>query len=468
MSASLTKIEQFLEAKAEPGQFDSTGEFRISGDKALEKLANHSVQDSTQWVLKLVQAAVSIKAQEIRFFQYRKSNRADIITGTLPSPAHFQEALLQLQHGQDVFLKELCTGLRPLLKMDHLRVLWMNQGAQTGLQWNGENFVDLESSPLESSECGLRIEFPVPLFSFSRRAEETRLLQEYCRWCPIPLKLDSRLVNNKDNVQSSKFSPRKHGQDSPRILISGWFDAEHPRPFQPARLQKLEPQRFQDELRSASPFLYAAKPEESEKLGGFSLFCSYSFASWRIVDVGSNYGKRKVLPLLEDFYFRATRLGVVCAQLRYKNFGVGGEFVMPGDELNSDLTGLTLSLSPEFCEALASHLRGLEQMVKWTGAQVQTHASRTTPADVAEGVSNVGLGIGAGIVVAIAGLASGGIMTLAAPFMPFYFASLTNRDTPEVKQKLPVWLEEAMTKLGGLEYPMLPRKCDLELGVLEN
>ena len=457
----MTKLQEFLDEKAEPGQFDSTGQFKLAGDKALKKLSAHSIQEPSLWVLKVVQAAVAARAQEIHLFHFRRCSRADILMETLPDPQQFQDALLKLEHGDNIFLSQLCIGLRPLLQMDYLRVIWLSPEHSGALQWNGRELVTSATHDPYSHKTMLRIEFPVSFFSFSARATETTLLQQRCRWCPIPLKLDGRLVNNEDNLPKSGFPNSRHGTDSPRYLASGWFGLQEDSKFTTAVPKIAAVERFQDPLRGDSPFLYWSQPRDCHSLGGFSVFCSYSFTSWVVKELLTNYGKREIGPLLETFYVGATRYGVLCAYLSSPNFGLGGEFIATGDDLRSDLTGLSLNLTPEWCEKVQEHLKSLNRVLKSTKAEISVHESRLTPADIAESLGFLGFGVLAGVVTAVVGIASGGLVSLAAPFVPFYFVSLAERDTPEVKKALPLVISQGMKKFSG---PLDLQKWNLDLG----
>ncbi len=445
-----TKFQKFLEDKAQPGRFDSSGEFKIAGHKALEKLAEHSVTDPAHWVLKVVQAGVSAQAREVRFVHFSTVNRADIVMEQLPSESMLLDSLLRLEHSENVFLRELCTGLRPLLVKDYVRIYWLQSGRQTGIQWDGQEFHSLAPKTNDSTETFLRIEFPLPLFNFSIRAEESTLLHRRCRWCPIPVKLDQKLVNSQANVRNSDFHRGDHGKDSPRHLAQGWFGCTGSDPtIELSNPVLAQVGRLADPLRTDSPFLYWPKPEKATtpSLGGFSLYCSYEITSTLIVDLLSNYGKRDIAQLRESLHLGATRYGVLCAELTHKEFGIGGEFVFPADEQKSDLTGLTLTITPAWCQQVQAKIQCLSKVLNTIDTEVSTHSSSLTVGDIAEKCGHFGLGLGIGTAAAVLGLVTGGVvLSLASPALPFYFLILSKRDEPEVLEALPEWVQEGLEK----------------------
>ncbi|MCW5871526.1 MAG: hypothetical protein KIS61_30010, partial [Candidatus Eremiobacteraeota bacterium] len=60
-----SELEEFLRAQVDEGAKDSSGQFTLSREKALEKLAAYQLQGGHAWVLKIVQAVVASGASQL-------------------------------------------------------------------------------------------------------------------------------------------------------------------------------------------------------------------------------------------------------------------------------------------------------------------------------------------------------------------------------------------------------------------
>ena len=86
-------LDSFLKEQ-EVGAIDSTGEFTIAADKALEKLAHSQLPDPSYWVLKVVQAATCLGADQL---EVKVGRRVSVLKMHVPA----EISVIQLQKGLD-------------------------------------------------------------------------------------------------------------------------------------------------------------------------------------------------------------------------------------------------------------------------------------------------------------------------------------------------------------------------------
>ncbi len=332
---------RFLEEKAQPGRFDSEGHFSVSTELALRKLKDHALVDPSQWVLKLVQAGVAGRADEIAIKAFRNSTRADIVLSDLAPLDTFEGALLRLESARGSLMGELCVGLRALLNQHQFRLLWCDGESAQGFVWDGSELHHAKPHPCSVTSSRLRLEMSGPQCSAASRAEETRLLQERCRWCGVTLTLDGRQVNGPDNLPRSQFPLTRHGTDSPRYLASGWLRDTLPE-VEPSDPVSPVLKKGQDVLRAGTPFLHWPRRQTHQFGGGFCLYVSYEFLDDSSPGFLSYFGDPIPSLLNEVFCLGVNRLGVLCGGYESEDFGIGGQVVICGDALATDLVGLNV------------------------------------------------------------------------------------------------------------------------------
>ena len=212
-------IEEFLSAETAGGVVDSTGCFTVSQEKALRKLADYQLPRTSAWVLKMIQAGVAGGGSSIRIRQERKSTSFSF------SQAHFGtlEELSQIwrepQHQVTPAQAHLMVALRTVAFSRRRPVLVTHRTEGDSIEslfWNGSNLALKKALPgslkgtlnrlkLESGEYRFHISAsPLsPDRSIQRTsgvddilAGEFKELVSYATVCPVPLSLDGRSLNH--------------------------------------------------------------------------------------------------------------------------------------------------------------------------------------------------------------------------------------------------------------------------------
>lgn len=427
-------LDQFIANKSSLGQYDSIGSFTISGEKALEKLAHHTLEEHSQWILKMVQGAVAGAAQRLVIKQLRTGTQIDFHFEQAPDCEDFQRGMLDPNFAACEAVHELIIGLRVLLLKRQLVLEWEHG---TALVWNGAQF-DL------CERRGRRITVPFRLFvkntniggvMLSAKKIRTQILDEieqlYKRalFAPLEIVVDGQTLNHLKQPPATSNPKRDHSRFSPRNLCAGSFDLNGEGHVQVAPAPLVSANGFlKDSFRGETPFVIWPAQQLSPQ-GHFALFVSYGTNEEDDQEVG-------FLPLAETFQFAWTRLGVVCAVRNYPYSGFGGYLQVRGDHLTADLSGLKTRADEELENAHQVFLELTELTLPTLMEEITNHQSRLDKKDVMEGV--LSLGIAGGVTGYVAGaallqLTSGTAIALMAAAGGAAGASMGNRDLPSVK-----------------------------------
>lgn len=193
-------INSFL-ADQRDGLFDSTGEFTISAEKALKKLAVNQLHDPCLWVLKIVQFATLMQAEHIDFVFDRRVTR---VSSTLSRQLFFHEfhkGLDRFDPLPDRALEHLVVALRALGGFASRRFALSLSGPDGTelLTWDGTKLhagsstevTDYPAFHLEvtSSDRSMLTALVDPLAT-NRRAQEAKFLREQGHTTPCLLRVD--------------------------------------------------------------------------------------------------------------------------------------------------------------------------------------------------------------------------------------------------------------------------------------
>ncbi len=426
-------LDQFIANKGSLGQYDSIGSFTISGQKALEKLAKHTLVEHSQWILKMVQGAVAGSATKLEIKQLRQGTQIDFHFPQAPDCEHFQRGILDPRFEAEPAVRELILGLRVLLLKQQLILEW-DHG--TALVWNGAQF-DL------CEKRGRRIAVPFRLFVKNTRVggvllsakkartqmlDEIQQLQKWALYAPLEIVVDGQPIHFLKQLPATSNPKRDHCRFSPRNLCAGSFSLSGEGAVELAPEPAVSANGFlRDSLRAEAPFLVWPAPGPNSE-GHFGIFVSYAVADQDDQEPG-------FLPLTETFQIVWTRLGVVCAVANFPYSGFGGCLQLKGDHLGADLSGLNLQTEGESKTAPAIFQDLTDQLLPPLLESITNHQSRLDKKDLMEGV--LSLGIAGGVTGYVTGaallqLTSGASLVMAAAGGAAG-ASMGNRDLPNVK-----------------------------------
>jgi hypothetical protein len=231
----MNNLDSFLKEEQGVGLIDSTGQFTIAADKALEKLAHSQLPDPSYWILKVVQFATGYGVKKM---DVKVGRRVTSVQMELPAPL----SVIQLQQGLDSvdplpspFLDHLVTGLRALGGVDS-RVFVLNlksPDVSEFLLWDGEKLSarqEEQRSPratltLEVSSKGGSI-WNMDWKSRQSRIGEIHALGSRAFIAPLELRVDGRLLTYDHLDQPGyfvqpllwDFAPFEGGTDLPFFM----------------------------------------------------------------------------------------------------------------------------------------------------------------------------------------------------------------------------------------------------------
>lgn len=212
MEASHSAIDALLQSKRAEGEVDSTADFTIDHLKARQKLTENQLPQPGLWLVKLVQAAVAAQADSIQInFGKRK---VEVLFPLAQLPWKPERVLSELLSGalpKESALLHLFAGLRGSIFEDTILAEWSMCG-------DGKRFrvrFDSEGTHITEESCddkaafylstsrpprwpGFKKAAAMPVKHLLRRtAEEYMAIQNYAWACPIPLKLDGRVLETR-------------------------------------------------------------------------------------------------------------------------------------------------------------------------------------------------------------------------------------------------------------------------------
>ena len=216
----LSELEQFLLEQVEEGTHDSAGQFTLSRDKALEKLAAFQLPRATAWVLKVVQAAV-VAASDALFVRQTGTDTEFLFT----PPSHwtldmveaaFYDPEIASERALDHFKRALWS-----VSLNDMRPFRLVLPGSTGaLVWTGHEFRRLAAAPQNrlllltvshrSVYAGKGIVGLRTLQAARTNADILAELVNFAFVCPIQLQVDSRRLDALQGCPHHGCNPKSY------------------------------------------------------------------------------------------------------------------------------------------------------------------------------------------------------------------------------------------------------------------
>ncbi|MBT9583947.1 hypothetical protein IV102_11440 [bacterium] len=227
----LSELEQFLQQQVDEGQRDSSGQFTLSRDKALEKLAAFQLPRASAWVLKVVQGVVASQAPSLTIKQTSTDTEFYFDPAQAWTLAMIEAAFYDPESSDSLALDYLKRGLWAvsLNEMRPFRLALPNH--PEALVWTGQEFRRAAGQSPDSVSLMVshRTLFEgkgiILLRSFEAARVNAQILEELTQFayvCSIPLTVDRRRI---DALQACP----SHGQSASSYPIRlGFAKADLP------------------------------------------------------------------------------------------------------------------------------------------------------------------------------------------------------------------------------------------------
>ena len=198
------QLETVLESLRAEGHWQSSGAFTVLAD-ARQKLSAYLLESPADFVLKLVQAGVALRAREIAFGLTRRQLSCRLI-GVTSSADQLMRLLTPFLQGEGwsgggwhhfalAFNTVMFTSPQGL----HLAYWDGREGFR--FEWLGSQYRRTPVAPKSEPEVSLEVAHrPNSLWDWlwqllqPRPAAEARLLRQRARWCPVPITLNGEAL----------------------------------------------------------------------------------------------------------------------------------------------------------------------------------------------------------------------------------------------------------------------------------
>ena len=207
------ELQRYLDQQQAEGRFFESSQFSLDSLRARTKLARFQLPLPGLWLVKLVQAAVALKAEQV---QVRFGNRRLEVHFLPEEPLEADQILHEVLSGAlpaSKGLLHLVTGLRSSGAELTETVSWSSGSSSVTLRadgseiraWEGQGITIQATRPVRSRSLGSMLASPVSYLA-RQTLEEYDCLTERCWPCPIPVYVDGRRLNE------GYYSPHASGR----------------------------------------------------------------------------------------------------------------------------------------------------------------------------------------------------------------------------------------------------------------
>lgn len=200
-------IDNYLSEQAKDGQHDSAGVFTLDLSKAASRLEDFALPSSHHYLLKVVQIASQLGAQEMRFklekFRTSVHFRAPV-GGSVTNSEHIYRAFADPLNVQDELMSDLISALLGSLTKDVLEILWSYSEGHRGRRvkikerhFEAKDFVLSKPLAEEDFPCAFTLSVLHPktwLFwkASTRQLEASQLIEATTKLSRLTIFIDGR------------------------------------------------------------------------------------------------------------------------------------------------------------------------------------------------------------------------------------------------------------------------------------
>lgn len=414
-----SEFSKHLDRLREGGASHGEGVFTVALDKAAAKMGKHALEHRSDWVLKLVQAAVTAGAPALDIKLQREAVIAHFeVEGAVCGLDCLAQAMVDPTIEVSSWMQELCVGLRSLIAQEtDFEIVH----GDDSLKFTQGNLV--KGSLEEPVGCVFFLKVqPGREWSLQQARvalELSQALKTRAAFAPLHLILDGKTVC-RPPYPHSKHERVKHSFVSPTSLLECEFRLNQEPGPGPVR-EDARHRFLHDGLSSIETFLRYRFVDQVPE-GRLMLFASY-------FDNDTEGALERDMHF-EDLEILWTKHGVVVGRQVLADLPLGGVLHFEDPGLQTDLTGLKAGLGLREADLLAKvaavcepALLGLEEKLESHVSRISVMRSQMSAREVSGFAGGVGALVGIGglmmfgpvaPVAAVAGCAATFVGTLFA------------------------------------------------------
>lgn len=197
-----SELELFLQTQQSEGVSESSGEFTIARDKALQKLAEFQLPFEGAWAVKVFQSLIAMGLEQPLSVQL--TSRVAIFRCKLPeqlTSRQLEDAYFNPEPSKHRELKHLTSALWAVGVNKKRGFQLSLPGEPVTLFWNGSSMSHVEQEVnsdflLSVTHTAITTNWMMtPLAAAKANANTTKALSEYCYSSPVPLSVDGRRID---------------------------------------------------------------------------------------------------------------------------------------------------------------------------------------------------------------------------------------------------------------------------------
>jgi hypothetical protein len=210
-------LKHFL-AGQQIGTLDSVGEFTLCSAQAMEKMARHQLASPGLWLVKVAQAAVSLRASEVSY-DFERSRAVIRFFGTPPIDGQeLGRSLLSGELPGEAWKHHLVVGLRAFMAQEPKRLAWLDSSNRLTVVGAAKSPRAEGSKEDRGATLVIMAELQPPsgLFKWvSQSSFDPTAISRHCQLCHVPIRVNGSCV-------SRQFPPRREvlkGLDQESIAL---------------------------------------------------------------------------------------------------------------------------------------------------------------------------------------------------------------------------------------------------------
>ena len=382
-------IDQLIAKAIDVGTFESEGKFTLAAGAALEKLAAFQLGRPSAWILKVIQAAVALKGQQITIVQSTEGTGFVIDDPELFELPDFEKALLATDVVLDGGVGHLAIGMRAVGFGDQrpFTLALEGDGQQILFHSDGKAFSRSEKPIENSSSHRIQIGVAFPAEDRGRRLgglkrsagramAEFEEVISFAESCPIPLVFDGRRVDTMDAVWkfanksscarlSVGWSGRHDTSDLPSLALPQGLGSSE---YNPSVKDKLADKFTDDRVFFFDGDLSQTRAKMLTKINYY----------YKVISHRSKHKSFEFQSIPRPSYCCWVSDGVVVQRdlIPWTTSAVTCDVYLSADGLESDISGMNLG-DPEERQRRFEAIRGqLNFQIENTIANIEQHVPR--------------------------------------------------------------------------------------------